>query len=204
MRVSWAMAVMLGLVSGLAHAEEPFGMTAGVPGHPYVEVQGGVNDPSGRAYANALAVGPATRMLVGWRPIRMFAFEGSLLRSESDTTQPSTLNGADITEWSVDVRWFPRRFDIVEPDLLAGYSPSSSIRYWSGADVYTGTSTELGAGARFKQGRNFYMSTEVRYRFVRYTHGTSASSTGVVTPVPMASQLQGNSPAILLGVGYSF
>jgi hypothetical protein len=204
MRVALATVMMLGMVSGVARAEEPFGATGGAPGHPYVEMQGGVNDPTGRAYGNTLAIGPAARMVVGWRPMRMFAAEVSLLRTESDTTAPTTVNGADITEYSVDVRWFPKRFDIVEPNLLAGYSPSSTIRYWSGADVYTGTSTELGAGARFTQGRNFYMSADIRYRFVRYTHGSSASSTGVVTPVPMASQLQGNSPAFLLGFGYSF
>lgn len=178
--------------------------TAGIPGMPYVAMEGGVHDPVGPCYKHALATGGAARAVVGWRFTRAFAAEASLFRTSSSAkaqSAPGSYYPADVTEWSVDVRWFAPRFDVVEPTLLLGYSPESSIRYWHGTAVYHGSSTDIGAGARFRASRHVWMNADLRYRMVRFTRGTTRDvDTGVSTPARIGT-LNGDAFALMVGFG---
>lgn len=164
----------------------------------------GVNDPSGSCYAPDLAEGPATRIAAGYRLSRHFAVEAGYFRTASKTRYANGRPG-DQEDVSLDGRFFPFRLDghRIEPSVLAGVSPRSTIRY-PGERRLSGRSANAGLGVRFNSEKSFFVDVDVRWRFVRYDRVTRLEDDGSLTRAKCARQLHGDGLAALVGGGWQF
>lgn len=190
----------------LAPTAEARPQRAGTHPGPFLGIDFGVHDPTGKVYASELEQGPALRAIAGWRLTRFASVEVAGFHSLSRNSGAPEQENPQHSEVSADLRLFPfdldgRRF---EPNLLVGYSPHAEVRY-PGRSRLSGSSASVGAGLRFNSDGRFFFQMDARWRFVRYANfAVVDEESGGVTKGKCPRYLHGDGVSVTIGSGWQF